>query len=68
MPSRAEVGSTSLRETFDPGETADLSVTFLAPAQAGHYISEWRLYAGEMGSFGVGPNDAPLTVDIVVAP
>lgn len=64
----ADAGSTSLRATINPGDTADLSVTFTAPTKPGHYVSEWRLSAGEMGVFGVGPHDAPLTVNILVGP
>lgn len=52
----------------DPGDTVDVSVSLIAPAQSGEYVGEWRLDAGSLGTIGVGPNDASLTVDIVVGP
>ncbi len=52
----------------NPGNTFDVSVSLIAPVQSGEYVGEWRLEAGSFGTFGFGPNDAPLTVDIVVGP
>lgn len=49
-----------------PGSTADISVSMTAPVTPGIYRSEWKL-AGTDLLFGVGANDAPLYVQIVVA-
>ncbi len=48
------------------GSTADISVLMTAPVTPGIYRSDWKL-AGTGLLFGVGANDAPLYVQIVVA-
>lgn len=59
--------SQPLQGTISPNQSVDLSVTMVAPAQAGTYQGNWKLRnaAGEM--FGIGPGgESPFWVRIKV--
>ena len=57
MPSRVE-----------PGQTVDISVDLIAPAQAGTYQGNWKLRNATTVWFGIGPNaGSPFWVRILVA-
>jgi hypothetical protein len=49
-----------------PGESVDVSVTFVAPDSSGTYRSEWMLRNTSNQNFGVGDENKPFWVDIDV--
>jgi hypothetical protein len=49
-----------------PGESVDVSVTFIAPDSSGTYRSEWMLRNASNQNFGVGDKNKPFWVDIDV--
>lgn len=51
----------------EPGEEAELSITFTAPSQAGTYRSEWLLRSAFGQEFGTGSrSDSPIWVQVQV--
>ncbi len=58
-----------LAGSVQPGQTADVSVTLVAPTGNGTYRGEWILRNASGGMLGVGPTGtAPFWVQIVVGP
>jgi hypothetical protein len=56
-----------LSATVQPGETADLSLTFTAPESLGEYTSFWLLRTPSGTPFGIGPEgNQPIYVQSVV--
>jgi hypothetical protein len=54
--------------TVNPGQTADYSVSFVAPSGAGTYQGNWELRSGNGVIFGLGSNgDKPFWVKINVS-
>jgi hypothetical protein len=58
--------SVAFPATVNPGSTVDISVTMNAPANTGDYTGSWILKAANGTTFGVGKNNAALTVVIKV--
>ena len=58
--------SFSLDTTVAPGEQADLSVTLVAPTNAGAYQGDWKLQNARGQFFGVGNSSGPFWVNIAV--
>ncbi len=57
----------SLASTVQPGETADLSLTFTAPDRLGEYTSFWMLRTPNGTPFGIGSQgNQPIYVQINV--
>lgn len=52
--------------TVAPGQTIDVSVTFVAPIQAGTYRSSWKLRDGSGQMFGVGRSGVNFYTEIRV--
>ena len=52
-----------------PGETVELSISFIAPQKVGRYRSEWRLRNASGQVFGLGKDEKPFwaQVDVVTA-
>ncbi len=50
-----------------PGETLEIPIELLAPMKEGNYRGYWKIQAPSGALFGVGENDSPLWVDIVVS-
>lgn len=56
-----------LDQLVEPGETIELSIILVAPAEPGEYRSEWKLRNANGVLFGIGiEEDAPFWVQIVV--
>ena len=53
-------------ETVAPGETLDISIDMVAPAQEGHYFSYWILRNDKGENFGIGLIADPIYVEINV--
>lgn len=49
-----------------PGETVNISIPMRAPIYPGAYVSAWKFRAPDGTLFGVGRNNAPLTVKISI--
>ena len=63
------VKSINLATPAAPGETADITLKFSAPAPPGTYASYWKLQGPAGVIFGTGPNgDVPLGIKIVIQP
>jgi hypothetical protein len=59
--------STTLPSSVQPGQTVDISVAMVAPADKGNYKGSWIMRAPGGSTFGVGLNGGgPVTVSIVV--
>ncbi len=58
--------SVAFPATVNPGSTVDISVPMNAPANTGDYSGTWMLKAANGTTFGVGRNNAALTVVIKV--
>ncbi len=59
--------SVPLGTSVEPGQTVELSVDMVAPAEAGTYQSNWKLRDEAGALFGIGPNgDLAFWVRIVV--
>jgi hypothetical protein len=59
--------SVALPASVKPGQTVDISVPMIAPANTGSYTGNWMLRSPNGTTFGVGPaNGTPVTVKIVV--
>jgi hypothetical protein len=50
-----------------PGETLDIPIQLLAPAKEGSYRGYWKIQAPSGAIFGVGEQNYPLWVDVVVS-
>lgn len=55
-----------LRDSVFPGQTSDLTINMVSPAVPGTYQSDWKLQNAQGQLFGVGRNDSPFWVKIVV--
>lgn len=55
-----------LRDTFLPGQTVDLVVNMVSPDARGTYQSDWKLQNPNGQFFGVGRNNGPFWVRVVV--
>jgi hypothetical protein len=53
-------------ESVAPGETLDISIDMVAPAQEGHYFSYWILRNDKSENFGIGLIADPIYVEINV--
>jgi len=59
--------SVNIPSSVAPGQTVDVAVGLLAPAQPGSYRGDWMLRNASGTSFGAGPNGAtPIWVKINV--
>lgn len=55
-----------LAVTVAPGQTVDLSVSLVSPANPGSYQSDWKLSNPQGTRFGLGTSNAAIYVKIVV--
>jgi hypothetical protein len=56
-----------LPEAVEPGETADISIDLVAPANSGEYAGFWLMADPDNNRFGTGARgDSPFWVEIVV--
>ena len=60
-------GPVPLTVQVPPGQAANLSIAFTAPATAGIYKSNWKLHRTNGAPFGVGSSSAPFYVQIKVS-
>jgi hypothetical protein len=61
-------GAQPLPAQVAPGETVDVSVNLVAPAEPGDYTGFWMLRNANQKNFGLGPNaDQPFYVQIRVS-
>src|SRR5690606_35331437 len=58
--------SVPLETSVAPGATVDVSVTLTAPQAAGTHTGTWKLRNEEDQVFGIGPENEPFFVQIVV--
>lgn len=58
--------SNTFADNVDPGEVAEVYLSFTAPLVSGHYQSFWKLHDASGVQFGVGESgNDPLVLDIV---
>lgn len=55
-----------LNQVVAPGNTIDLSVSMVSPAAPGSYKSDWKLQNSAGRPFGLGSNNNPFYVKIIV--
>jgi Ig-like domain from next to BRCA1 gene len=53
-------------ESVAPGEKVDVSITMKAPDSAGKYRGNWKLRNASGADFGIGPNNKPFWVQVIV--
>jgi len=67
--SMGSLAKTPLQQVVNPGETIDLRLALVAPADAKTYTGNWFLQDASGVTFGLGPDGTqPLMVTIVVKP
>ncbi|GIK56346.1 MAG: SH3 domain-containing protein [Chloroflexi bacterium] len=56
-----------LRDSVQPGHTVDLTINMVSPDAPNTYQSDWKLQDAQGQFFGVGRNNSPFWVKIVVS-
>ena len=64
--SRMDGQAIKLAKDVAPGQTIDITINMIAPAEAGEYVGYWTLADEENTTFGIGAQaNLPIYVDIV---
>ena len=64
--SMGAAASTPLTGSIAPGQTVDISVPMVAPVDKGSYTGTWMLREPNGSTFGTGPSNEAVTVQIAV--